>query len=257
MTFPPPAAAPTDILYDIATVTRDYLATIPPNSMITLRKSIERFHYLTQDIAGISHAYLAEEACRGGARWVQLRVKNRDEAEWRNIAMETQAVCRRFGAVFIINDNAILAAEIGADGVHLGRNDMAPAEARKMLGKNFIIGGTANTLNDVKEMRNSGVDYIGLGPYRFTSTKQQLSPVLGLKGINSIMKNVLSLGWNDVPVIAIGGIRLEDVNELTETDIFGIAISSAVNQTEDRVTAVRNFIERLYRIDRKMTKASS
>lgn len=203
-------------------------------------KAISRFHYITQDMAGYSHALLAESACLGGADWVQLRVKNQrgnNYSDWIQTAMETKSVCKKFGAKLIINDHVHIAKEIEADGVHLGKEDMAPAEARKILGNNYIIGGTANTIEEIKWLMENRVDYIGLGPYRFTSTKKNLSPVLGLTGIREVMAKLPGAP----PVIAIGGINLEDVQLLMETGIHGIAVSSAVNCSEDKTAMTKKF----------------
>src|ERR1019366_3998093 len=145
-------------------------------------KRISRLQYIT------TNPLDADKACKAGVDWIQLRVKNKTEEEWRALAVETLIVCRRYGAKLIINDNVFLAKEIKADGVHLGKEDQNPAEARLILGEKFIsgekfiIGGTANSLEDIHSLIESGVDYIGLGPFRFTTTKANLSPVLGLEG---------------------------------------------------------------------------
>lgn len=203
-------------------------------------KVISRFHYITQDIAGCSHARLAESACLGGVDWVQLRVKTHEGnsySDWIQTAMETKSVCKKFGAKLIINDHVHLAKEIEADGVHLGKEDMDPAEARKILGNNYIIGGTANTIEDIKRLMENGVDYIGLGPYRFTNTKKNLNPILGLSGIREIMAKLPGAP----PVIAIGGINLADVQLLMETGIHGIAVSSAISCSEDKTAMTKKF----------------
>jgi len=205
---------------------------------------ISRLHYITQDtIPGFTHAQLAEEACKGGADWVQLRVKGKGTAEWRKIAEETLAVCRKYNAKLIINDNVRIAKEIGADGVHLGNDDMHPEEAREKLGETFIIGGTANTFFDL-ESKCRFVNYIGLGPFRFTNTKEKLSPVLGLDGYRQILSSCQSAGIN-IPVIAIGGINEQDLGELFQTGVYGVAIASIVNAAPDKAGAMKNFIQHL------------
>ena len=113
-------------------------------------KQIARFHYITQDLPHRSHAEQASLACQGGARWVQLRMKGKPHDEWRSVALDVQQVCREFGAIFIINDNVRLVKEVDADGVHLGKTDMPPAEARAILGTTAIIGGTANSLEETR-----------------------------------------------------------------------------------------------------------
>ena len=199
---------------------------------------ISTLHYITTNPGG------AELACRGGVRWVQLRVKNQPPAIWKQLALETQAVCRRYGATLLINDNPRLAQEIGADGVHVGKADMPPAEVREMLGPKFIIGGTANTFADVQRLAAAGVDYVGLGPFRFTPTKENLSPILGLAGYAEIIRQCREAGLT-VPIIGIGGITLADVEALAATGLHGVAVSSAIGKATNPTEAATLFIKKL------------
>jgi thiamine-phosphate pyrophosphorylase len=212
---------------------------------MNMPKEIAKLHYITQDVPGLSHSKLAQKACEGGANWVQLRLKNKSESECLIIAEEVKAICKKFNAKLIINDNVNLAKMIQADGVHLGKRDMAVSEARKILGKNFIIGGTANTQEDVVRLNTEGVDYIGLGPFRFTVTKENLSPILGLNGIKKAAEN------SKIPVIAIGGITHKDVKEIMNTGVYGIAVSSAINFSKDKSLAVKKFNELLHQFQNK------
>ncbi len=204
---------------------------------------ISRLHYITQDLTDFSHAELAEFACKGGVDWIQLRVKNKSYDEWKKIAEETKLVCLKYGAKLIINDYVQIAKEVGADGVHLGKDDMNPREARKILGDNFIIGGSTNSIDDVRRMVDDGCDYIGIGPFRFTSTKEKLNPVLGLEGIRKIAEQF----GNKIPMIAIGGIKLEDIEPLMQTGIHGVAVSSGVNLSENKIEATKQFVMSLRR----------
>ncbi|MDO7884940.1 thiamine phosphate synthase [Hymenobacter cheonanensis] len=199
---------------------------------------ISRLHYIT------TNAQAAGLACRGGVRWVQLRVKNLPYAEWRQRALDTQAVCRHHDATLIINDNPALALEIGADGVHLGKQDMPPAEARALLGSDFVIGGTANTFADIEGLVAAGVDYVGLGPFRFTTTKEKLSPVLGLAGYAELLARCRAAGFA-VPVVGIGGIELADVAALLATGLHGVAVAGAIGGAADPGAAASQFAEEL------------
>jgi len=199
---------------------------------------ISNLHYIT------TSAQAAELASLGGVRWVQLRVKNLPAAEWRQRALDVQAVCRHHGATFIINDNPQLAREIGADGVHLGKQDMPPAEARALLGPDFIIGGTANTFTDIEGLVAAGVDYIGLGPFRFTTTKEKLSPILGLSGYAEIMAQCRAAGFT-TPVVGIGGVELADVAALLATGLHGVAVAGAIGGAASPTEAARLFVEEL------------
>jgi thiamine-phosphate pyrophosphorylase len=199
---------------------------------------ISKLQYIT------THAVHAEKACKGGATWIQLRVKDESEEDWLAMALATKIICKKYGAILIINDNVAIAKAMQADGVHLGKEDMPPEEARKILGDNYIIGGTANTLEDIKSLSAQKADYIGLGPFRFTTTKTNLSPVLGLDGYRTIIKQMQSEQIH-LPIIAIGGIELPDVREILQTGVYGIAVSSAISNSGNIESAAREFMQRI------------
>jgi len=204
-------------------------------------KTIAKFQYITQNSA-LSHWLLAENVCAGGCKWVQLRVKNESFENYLTIANETKKVCDKFQATLIINDNVLIAKEIKAHGVHLGKNDMSPKEARKILGNEAIIGGTANTFQNILHLVEQGVDYVGLGPFRFTKTKENLSEILGLNGYKSIINQCNEAGIK-IPIIAIGGIELSDVNDLKNTGIHGIAVASCVTFAENISLKTKDFLK--------------
>lgn len=206
---------------------------------------IETLHHITQDhIPGFTHAQLTKAACEAGVKWVQLRMKSLSDAEMKAQALETMNVCRKFDAKLIINDHVRLAKEIGADGVHLGKTDMSPKEARRILGNDFIIGGTANTFEDLVCLKEEGVDYIGLGPYRFTVTKENLSPVLGLNGYKTILNKFREIDPS-IPIIGIGGILPEDVTALLGVGLHGVAVSSFINKADNKKEAVVKLLDSL------------
>lgn len=177
-------------------------------------------------------------ALEGGCRWIQLRMKDADRSELARTARMLLPECRRRNAVLVIDDSLDTALETGADGVHLGKNDMPVDEARRIAGKDFIIGGTANTFEDVRRLYEAGADYIGCGPFRFTGTKKNLAPLLGEEGyvhILSLMKeNGISL-----PVVAIGGITRADIPLVMSTGVSGIALSGSVLRAEAPVKEMR------------------
>lgn len=200
--------------------------------------TISPLHYIT------TRPEQAETACRAGADWVQLRLKNQSYADWKAVALETLAVCRQHGAQLIINDNPHLAGEIGADGVHLGQDDMPIREARALLGNGFLIGGTANTLDTVRAHQRDGADYVGLGPFRFTTTKEKLSPVLGLAGYQRIL-SALQSQLVSLPIIGIGGITVADVPALLQVGVYGIAVSSGITSAADPAAQTQLFLAQL------------
>ena len=180
----------------------------------------------------------------GGIDWIQLRLKNVSYDEYRTIAKEVQAVCRKYNATFIINDNIQLALEVDADGVHVGESDPLPKEEREaMLNKGGIIGCTANSIDDFIHLTGKPVSYIGLGPFRFTTTKQNLKPILGIEGYSRIFREIKEHGLQAPPVIGIGGIIESDVAELLATGLHGIAVSGAISNAEDITDAARKFKE--------------
>ncbi len=181
-------------------------------------------------------------ALEGGCKWIQLRMKDAAVDEIRPVAVKVQEMCRDYGATFIIDDHVELVKELGADGVHLGKNDMPIDKARLILGKDFIIGGTANTFDDVRKHYANGANYIGCGPFRFTTTKKGLAPVLGLEGYSNIIRKMRQAGI-DLPVVAIGGITLEDIPQIMLTGVSGIALSGTVLRSENPVEEVRRVIE--------------
>lgn len=181
-------------------------------------------------------------ALDGGCRWVQLRMKDAADDEVRRVAEEAQRWCRDAGATFIIDDRVELVRQIGADGVHLGKNDMPVSEARALLGDNFIIGGTANTFDDIRSHYEAGANYIGCGPFRFTTTKKGLAPVLGLEGYTYLIKRAREEGIN-LPIVAIGGITADDIPAIMSTGVSGVALSGTVLRAENPVEEMKKLIK--------------
>ncbi len=182
-----------------------------------------------------------EKALEGGCRWVQLRMKEAKPEDIIETGKQARRLCDKYSATLIIDDHVELVKETGADGVHLGKNDMPISEARKILGNDIIIGGTANTFDDVRNHYEASADYIGCGPFRFTTTKKVLAPILALQGYSDITARMKAEGI-DIPIIAIGGITLDDIPDLMQTGINGIAISGSILQAEDPVGEMRKMV---------------
>lgn len=186
----------------------------------------------------------ARLALEGGCRWIQLRMKDAQEVDFLLAAKQIGAMCKEYGATFILDDHVEWVGITGADGVHLGKNDMPVDEARNQLGANRIIGGTANTFEDVERLWRQGANYIGCGPYRFTTTKKNLSPVLGLDGYRHIISKMKAHDIN-IPVVAIGGILQPDIKDVMATGVSGIAVSGAILNAENPVEEMKCFIDGL------------
>lgn len=175
----------------------------------------------------MSHIDSIRIALEAGCRWIQLRVKNRPEEEVLPIAREAISLCDSYGARLIINDFPLVALAVGSYGLHLGLTDMPVPEARALVGGKMIIGGTANTWEDIVRRVNEGADYVGLGPFRFTNTKQNLSPILGLEGYAPFIERMREAG-HSTPIIAIGGITPDDIGKLRAAGVHGVAMSAAL-----------------------------
>ena len=207
--------------------------------------------FITHYTEKYSYTDSAKIALEGGCRWIQLRMKDVSETILEHHALIIQEMCKEYGATFIIDDNVHLVKKINADGVHLGKNDMPITEARRILGDDFIIGGTVNTFEDILKITNSlsstannqrpMVNYFGCGPFRFTHTKQKLSPILGIEGYKEIVKKKLEQNI-DIPIVAIGGITNADIPHILETGIEGIALSSSILKAENPIEEMKNIV---------------
>jgi len=186
------------------------------------------------------------EACRAGIRLIQLRMKEASDEEFSQTAREAMKICRAWSGRLIINDRVEVAAAVDADGVHVGQEDMPVREARRLLGEGKIVGGTANTPEEIREHCLGGADYVGVGPFRYTATKKKLSPILGLEGYQRVMHALEAAGM-EIPVMAIGGIGVADVRPLLDAGVYGIAFSGMLVQAADRVGLVRELEEEMER----------
>jgi len=207
-----------------------------------MKKTIARLQFITSP--SNQHGYLEQikAVVMGGCSWVQLRMKEESTEAIEQVAVQALSYCMDNAATFIMNDHVELAAKIGADGVHLGKNDMSPSKAREILGPQAIIGGTANTFEDVKHLLEQGVDYIGYGPFRFTHTKKNLSPVLGINGYQNLI-DACKKEDIKIPIIAIGGLQPEDFPDLFQTGIHGVALSSHITQSEQPGAITLNLLQ--------------
>lgn len=198
--------------------------------------------FITHQTGRYSTLDSARMALEGGCRWIQLRMKDTASEEVEKTALQIQALCKSCGATFLIDDHVELVKKIGADGVHVGKNDLPVAEVRKILGKEFIVGATANTFEEIEAHYKAGASYIGCGPFRFTTTKKNLSTLLGLEGYRRITEKMKAAGI-DLPIVAIGGILVEDIPAILSTGVTGIALSGGILNAPDPVAETRKIIE--------------
>lgn len=186
---------------------------------------MKRLQYISQGNTKQEQESNIQKTLDHGVKWVQVRWKNAPEKELLELCETSKLLCTEYNATCIINDNVQLAKEIDADGVHLGLKDLSIEIARHILGKGKIIGGTANTISDVLQRINEQCDYIGLGPLRFTSTKEKLSPILGFKGYQKLIENLKKQSIEIPKIFAIGGVTINDIELLQQIGIYGVAVS--------------------------------
>lgn len=199
---------------------------------------ISKIQYITNSATHQEILNEVNDAISAGIDWVQLRIKD-ESLDFFQIAADVKELCQD-QTTFIINDRVEVAEKIGADGVHLGKNDMHPELARDILGDK-IIGGTANSIEDIRRIEK-WVDYIGVGPYKFTTTKKELSPILGIEGYQEILSKGVS-----VPVIAIGGLDIADTRLImNSTEVYGVAISGLIKNAPDKAEIVEHLKEAIY-----------
>ncbi|WP_054851087.1 thiamine phosphate synthase [Olleya sp. ITB9] len=203
---------------------------------------LSKLHYISQGATPTQHLEHIQKACVSGIELVQLRLKNVSE----DVVLETAKLAReitsKHNVSLIINDHYKIAAQVEADGVHLGKSDTCPLIAKAALASWQIIGGTANTFEDCQTLINKNVDYIGLGPYRFTKTKTKLSPILGRQGYETIIKQLQT----KTPIVAIGGIVLKDVSEIIKTGVYGIAVSGQITKDFNAIPKLNELINSDY-----------
>ena len=197
--------------------------------------------YITNTDSPVSVVDQIKGVIAGGCRWVQIRMKNASDDEIKEVVDQIKPLCIETETFLIMNDRVDLAKTLDVGGVHLGKTDMLPSKARIELGPAAVIGCTANTFEDVLAVHTLDIDYIGIGPFRYTDTKKNLAPILGIDGIKSICDQMKERQIN-IATVAIGGIRKEDVDALMSTGVNGIAVSGAIAFADDIKAETEEFL---------------
>lgn len=205
---------------------------------------LHKLHYISQGATPNEHIKNIESVLNAGIKLVQLRLKNISEEMYIDLGYKAKELCNKHKAVFIINDNVNVARACNADAVHLGLNDMSVLEARELF-PNKIIGGTANTFEHIKQRCDEKVDYIGLGPFQFTSTKEKLSPILGIEGYQNSIQKMKNENLS-TPIYAIGGIEFKDIESIINTGVYGIAVSGLLTHSNNKENLVKEINKILY-----------
>ena len=211
-----------------------------------MKKYISKFHYLTQDLPVRSHAEQTEIACKSGANWIQYRCLSKSDEDLISELREVASICDDWGATLILTDHYHLLDKVDAQGVHLENMNADFQEIRKIISDEKTLGASANSIEDIQRAYASGsVDYIGCGPFGHTSTKPNNYPLLGIEGYRSIAEK-MQQKQIDIPVLAVGGVTISNVEALLLTGIYGIAVSQAVNLSDDPGLALKDFYESIY-----------
>ncbi len=207
-----------------------------------MKKYISRFHYLTQDLPGGSHVKQVLTACGAGANWIQYRCLTKPEDELVDEINEIADICDNWGATLIITNHYDLLDRVDAQGVHIEDLDADLITIRKAIGGDKTLGASATNPDDLLKIQNLGMaDYCGYGTFAHTDTKPNDKALLGYEGYRKLEKLPV-----DIPVIAVGGVQLKDVEHLLKTGIYGIAVSGAVNLSPDPAGMLKAFYRKVY-----------
>jgi thiamine-phosphate pyrophosphorylase len=207
-----------------------------------MKKYISRFHYITQDLPNRSHIEQAELACQAGANWIQYRCLTKTDEELIAEASHIAAICDDWGATLILTQHYHLLDKVDAQGVHIENVEADLTAIREAIGDEKTLGASAITVERLLKLQGTGVvDYTGYGPFAHADDKVKYYPMLGFAAYRELEKHAI-----EMPVIAVGGIQLADVDALMQTGIAGIAVSGAINLTDDPKGMVKAFYQKLY-----------
>ncbi len=203
-------------------------------------KYIEKFQYITHDIPNLTHIEQVQLACEAGAKWIQYRCLSKDDAALLADINAIAEICDDWGTTLIVTDHIHLNGKADIQGFHIEDMDADFAAIRKQLGNDVTLGGSANTVENLIRMANQGVDYAGFGPFATTETKPNDLPLIGVEGYSKALQKLKAANIQ-LPLLAVGGIKIYDVEALMQTGIYGIAVSGAINFADDFIEAYQDF----------------
>lgn len=198
--------------------------------------------YITNTSSPVPIVEQIKRVVKGGCKWIQIRMKDASDEEISRVVDEIKPLCIENEVFLILDDRVELAKSTDVGGVHLGKNDMLPSKARLLLGPAAVIGVTANTIDDIMAVHTLDIDYLGVGPFRYTTTKENLSPTLGIEGIKEISSKMRALNI-ELPFVAVGGITKDDLIPLLKAGCNGVAVSGAIAFAEDITQETESFIK--------------
>ncbi len=211
-----------------------------------MNKFIAKLHYLTQDLDTRSHIEQAQIACEAGCKWVQYRCLSKNDEELLDDLHQIASICDDWGATLIVTDHAHLLNKADIQGVHIEDMEADFKVIREKIGNEKTLGASANTFQDIERIAASNVvDYVGCGPFDITETKPNDYPLLGISGYESITEKMKAAGIT-IPVLAVGGVNIEDMDALMKTGVYGIALSAAVNKADNPGAAFKEIYKKVY-----------
>jgi len=205
-------------------------------------KYIERLQYITHDLPKLTHIEQAQLACEAGAKWIQYRCLSKPEKELLADINTIAEICDDWGTTLIVTDHIHLNGKADIQGFHMEDMDADFTTLRKLVGNDITLGGSANTLENIIRLAKDGADYVGFGPFAVTETKPNNLPLLGVNEYLNVINQLKELNI-EIPILAVGGIKIFDVESLMQTGIHGIAISQAINFADDFIAAYQDFYE--------------
>ncbi|WP_343522569.1 thiamine phosphate synthase [Pedobacter sp.] len=203
-------------------------------------KYIEKFQYITHDIPNLTHIEQAQLACEAGAKWIQYRCLSKSDEELLKDINAIAEICDDWGTTLIVTDHIHLNGKADIQGFHMEDMDADFIALRKLVGHDVTLGGSANTVTNLIRLAREGADYAGYGPFAETETKPNNLPLLGVETYYKAVQE-LKAANSQLRILAVGGIKIYDVETLMQTGIYGIAVSGAVNSADDFIEAYQNF----------------
>ena len=207
-----------------------------------MKKYIEKLHFITHDIIQHSHIAQAQIACEAGAKWIQYRCLSKADNELLKDINTIAEICDDWGTTLIVTDHIHLHGKADIQGFHMEDMEADFIALRKKVGDDVTLGGSANGIENLIRLAKEGADYAGFGPFSATATKPNNCPLIELITYRNAVEELKNLGLN-LPVLAVGGIKLYNVDALMQTGIYGIAVSEAINFADDFIEAYQDFYD--------------
>lgn len=208
--------------------------------------------YITNTSSAMPVVEQVNAVIAGGGRWIQVRMKDASDEEIRKVVEEIMPLCLETESFLLLNDRVELAKTLNVGGVHIGKNDMAPSKARMELGPAAVIGVTVNTIDDILALRGLDIDYVGMGPFRYTDTKKNLSPILGIEGIK-LLCDKMEEAEIENPRVAVGGICYDDLEALIRAGVNGVAVSGAIANSKDPAKETERMVKLLSELEKEFS----